>query len=119
MRQRAAILHLSGWLRACAAASFVLLLLQSANVRAQEQDPFSATVPVDATADSPGKARDTARTEGQRRALQAIADRMAGGAAPAKLPKLDDKTITDLVANFEVAKERTSAVRYTAEYTFH
>jgi len=119
MRQRAVILHLSGWLRACAAAILVLLLVQSPNAQAQDQDPFTATVPVDATADSAAKARDVARTEGQRRALQAIADRLAGASAPAKLPKLDDKTITGLVANFEVAKERMSAVRYSAEYTFH
>jgi hypothetical protein len=35
------------------------------------------------------------------------------------LPKLDDKTITDMVESFEVANERMSAVRYLADYTFH
>ena len=87
--------------------------------RAQEADPFSATVKVDARADTAAKARETARLDGQRRALAAIAERLSGGEAPAKLPKLDDKAITDLVASFEVANERMSAVRYVADYTFH
>ena len=87
--------------------------------RAQEADPFSATVKVDAGADTAAKARETARLDGQRRALAAIAERLSGGGAPAKPPKLDDKAITDLVASFEVANERMSAVRYMADYTFH
>ena len=45
--------------------------------------------------------------------------RLSGGGAAAKLAKLDDKTITDLVASFEVANERMSAVRYLGDYTFH
>jgi hypothetical protein len=35
------------------------------------------------------------------------------------LPKLSDTQITDLVASFEVANEKMSAVRYVADYTFH
>src|SRR5207253_1596414 len=86
--------------------------------RAQEaEDPYTATVKVDATADTAAKAREAARLDGQRRALGAVADRLSGGGA--KLAKLDDKTIADLVANFEVANERMSAVRYLADYTFH
>ncbi|HEV2336529.1 MAG TPA: DUF2066 domain-containing protein, partial [Stellaceae bacterium] len=56
---------------------------------------------------------------GQRRALAAVAARLSGGTTPAKLPKLDDQAITDLVLSFEVASERMTAVRYAAEYTFH
>jgi hypothetical protein len=88
-------------------------------VRAEEPDPLSATVAVDATADTVARAREMARIDGQRRALAAVAERLAGGAATAKLPKLDDKAITDLVLSFEVAHERMSAVRYAADYTFH
>ena len=108
--------------RIAGAASFpVLVLVQAAGgaARAQEADPFSATVKVDARADTAVKARETARVDGQRRALAAIAERLSGGGAPVKPPKLDDKTITDLVASFEVANERMSAVRYVADYTFH
>jgi hypothetical protein len=98
---------------------FLLLLVQAAGepARAQEADPFSATVKVDARADTAARAREMARIDGQRRALATIAERLSGG-APVK-PKLDDKSITDLVASFEVANEQMSPVRYMADYTFH
>jgi hypothetical protein len=99
----------------------LLLLIGSAMPgRTQDaEDPYTATVKVDATADSAANAREAARIDGQRRALAAIADRLSGGTGAAKLTKLDDKTITDSVASFEVANERMSAVRYLADYTFH
>jgi hypothetical protein len=109
--------------RRIAGAAFlaVLLLGQVAGepARAQGADPFSATVKVDARADTAVKAREMARVEGQRRALAAVAERLSDGAGPVKQPRLDDRAITDLVANFEVANERMSAVRYIADYTFH
>src|SRR5689334_23833638 len=94
----------------------ILLLAQAAGepARAQEADPFSATVKVDARADTAAKARDAARIDGQRRALAAIAERLraeppmtehSSGGAAAKPPKLDDRTITGLVASFEGANE--------------
>jgi hypothetical protein len=99
----------------------LLLLVQAAGepARAQETDPFSATVKVDARADTAAKAREAARIDGQRRALAAIVERLSGGGASVKVPKLDDKAITDLVSSFEVVNERMSAVRYLADYTFH
>lgn len=110
--------------RRCAAvAALGILLLLGAvigSARAQDaDDPYTATVKVDATADSPAGAREAARIDGQRRALAAIADRLSGGTGAAKLTKLDDRTITDMVASFEVANEKMSAVRYLADYTFH
>ena len=108
--------------RRCAAAGLGLLLLLTAAPpgRAQDaEDPYTATVKVDATADSPASAREAARIDGQRRALGTVADRLSGGTGAAKLTKLDDRTITDLVASFEVASEKMSAVRYLADYTFH
>jgi hypothetical protein len=110
----------SGW--RCAGSAFLVVLalgVLGLPGRAQDADQFSATVAVDATADTVAKARDMARTDGQRRALAAVAERMSGGGTPAKLPKLDDAKITDLVLSFEVANERMSAVRYAADYTFH
>src|SRR6516164_2529397 len=80
---------------------------------------FSATVRVDATADSAAAARELARIDGQRRALMIVIDRLSGSPDGAKLSKLDDKTITDMVESFEVANERMSAVHYLADYTFH
>ena len=103
------------------AAALALLVLGVAALpgRAAEDDQYSVTVKVDATQDTVGKAREAARLDGQRRALQTLADRLSGGATAAKLPKLDDKAITDIVGSFEVANERMSAVRYVADYTFH
>ncbi len=84
-----------------------------------QPDPYSATVKVDATADSAAAARTTARTEGQRRALDEVIQRLTGSTDLSKLPKLDDQTITNLVDSFEVADEKMSQVRYLADYTFH
>jgi len=109
-----------GWRFAGSALLVVLALgLTSGPGRAQEGDAFSATVAVDATADTVAQARDMARTDGQRRALAAVAERLATGNTRVRLPKLDDKAITDLVLSFEVANERMSAVRYAADYTVH
>jgi Uncharacterized protein conserved in bacteria (DUF2066) len=102
---------------------FLLLLslaMQTGPALAQDSDEtYSATVKVDATADSTAAARELARTDGQRRALAVVIERLSGSSEPAKLPKLDDKAITDMVDSFEVANERMSAVRYVADYTFH
>ena len=102
-----------------------LLLLGAVAMRAgpalaQESDEaYSATVKVDATAESAAAAREVARIDGQRRALAAVIERLSGASEPAKPPKLDDKAITDMVVSFEVANEHMSAVRYVADYTFH
>jgi hypothetical protein len=107
------------------ARALLLLLLLLAVMRvgpvlAEDSDEaFSATVKVDATADSAAAARDAARIDGQRRALAAVIERLSGSSESTKLPKFDDKAITDMVDSFEVANERMSAVRYIADYTFH
>ena len=82
-------------------------------------DPYSATVKVDATADNAAAARTVARLDGQRRALSKVVDGLTGSTDETKLPKLDDQAITDMVVSFEVANEKMSAVRYLADYTFH
>jgi hypothetical protein len=106
-----------------AAALAVMVLTSAAAAQAPAQvsadDPYTATVTVDATADGVPKARDAARIDGQRRALTAIVERLAGGADKAKPLKLGDNAVTNLVASFEVANERMTAVRYIADYTFH
>jgi Uncharacterized protein conserved in bacteria (DUF2066) len=105
--------------RAVAALSLLLLLAAAPPARAAEDDPYSVTISVDATSDTIGKARDMARNDGQRKALAALVERLSGAKAAAKLPKLDDKALTDLVASFEVANERMSTVRYVADVTYH
>src|SRR6266852_3168640 len=103
----------SGWRTGHRRAAWVALVVAAAlgiaslPGRAEEPDPFSATVAVDATAETVVKARETARLDGQRRALAAIVEHLSSGTAagstpmnaPGKLAKLDDKTITDLVAS--------------------
>ncbi len=103
---------------AVVAALLLVALLAPLPVVAQD-DPFTATVTVDATADDVAKAREMARRDGQRKALTAVVDKFTGGPGKAKLPKLSDNQITDLVASFEVADEKMTAVRYTADYTYH
>jgi hypothetical protein len=111
--------------RQVSAAALAMLVLVAPAVRAQApaqvagDDPYTATVTVDATSDTVAKARTQARIDGQRRALTAVAERFAGGADKTKPLKLSDNAVTDLVASFEVANERMTAVRYVADYTFH
>jgi hypothetical protein len=102
-----------------AKAVLLLVALVGPSPAVAQDDQFTATVTVDATADNVAKARDMARLDGQRKGLAAIADKLAGGTGKAKLPKLSDNQITDLVASFEVANEKMTAVRYTADYTYH
>lgn len=108
-----------------AAAVLLCGVLTAASAHAQDAASaataaqFSATLPVDATADSVVKARELARLDGQRRALSEVVEGLGGPSAPARLDKLGDQAITDLVASFSVANERMSAVRYLADYTFH
>jgi len=105
---------------ACVLVLVILAATRAEPALAQDsEDAYSATVKVDATADSAAAARDAARADGQRRALAAVVGRLSGASEPAQLPKLDDKAITDMVQSFEVANERMSAVRYVADYTFH
>jgi len=109
-------------LRRCAGVALLLLAMamQSGGSLAEDQSTsFSATVKVDAAADSAAAARELARLDGQRRALGLVVDRLSGSSDNIKLTKLDDKAITDMVESFEVANERMSAVRYLADYTFH
>ena len=105
---------------ACALLLLGAVAMGAGPAPAQEPDgAYSARVKVDATADSAAAAREMARVDGQRRALAAVIERLSGATEPAKPPKLDDKTITDMVVSFEVANEHMSAVRYVADYTFH
>jgi uncharacterized protein DUF2066 len=105
---------------ACALIVLGAVAMGAGPAPAQDADEaYSATVKVDATADSAAAARETARIDGQRRALAAVIERLSGASEPAKPPKLDDKAITDMVASFEVANEHMSAVRYVADFTFH
>lgn len=77
-----------------------------------------ADVPVDATAATAIAARELARIDGQRRAFGILLGRLTLAADLGRLPRLPDAKLTDIVRDFEVANERSSAVRYLADYTF-
>ncbi len=78
-----------------------------------------ATVPVDATAANANAARDEARRDGEQRAYQMLLERLTLDVDHTRLPAASDAQLDDLVSGFEVANERTSGVRYLANYTFH
>jgi hypothetical protein len=77
-----------------------------------------ANVAVDATAASAIAAREAARLDGQRRAFGLLMARLTLAADRGRIPKPPDSRLTDMVRDFEVANERSSAVRYLADYTF-
>lgn len=77
-----------------------------------------ADIPVDATATSAVAAREAARADGQRRAFRVLLERLTLVADRGRLPRVGDQQLTEMVRDFEVANERSSAVRYLASYTF-
>jgi hypothetical protein len=90
--------------------------------RAAAQAPVNvftvAAVPVDATAASAIAAREAARLDGQRRAFTILLNRLTLASDHGRLPRIPDAKLTEIVRDFEVANERSSAVRYLADYTF-
>jgi hypothetical protein len=106
---------LDRWFRTACRVALALLIGVSLPARA-EDDTFTVSgVHEDVTAANALAARDQAQADGQAKAFAALMDRVAGG----KVPHLSAAEITDLVIGFEVANERTSTVRYAADYTFH
>ena len=85
--------------------------------RRVRNDVFAVTVPVDATAATAAASRDAARADGQRRAFRQLVERLAAPGDAARL-RIDDAPLTNMVQDIEVANERSSAVRYLAEYTY-
>ncbi|WP_119459567.1 DUF2066 domain-containing protein [Rhodospirillaceae bacterium SYSU D60014] len=87
--------------------------------RAQTNDLFAVRgIEVDVTAESAAAAREAALALGQRKALDRVLLRLALAEDVARLPPLSDAEITQMVQDFQVESERTSAVRYIGELTF-
>ena len=76
---------------------------------------------VDVTAESAVAARRQAMREGQRRALNLLLRRITLRTDHLSLPDPSDEAVMQIVATVEVAKEKTSTIRYLAELTvrFH
>lgn len=75
-------------------------------------------VAVDVTADNAAAARDEALADGERRAFEALLDRIVPPDARANVPKASPEDIRDTVADFSIRGEKTSAVRYIATLDF-
>jgi Uncharacterized protein conserved in bacteria (DUF2066) len=75
-------------------------------------------IPVDVTAESATAAREAALAEGHREAYHRLMTRLVLEDDQAYVPDLDQAAIAQLVQDFSVADEKTSAVRYLAELTF-
>lgn len=116
-----------GWLRVrpaiCGVLVCVAVALASGPLSAQTARGDSAAftvrdVPVDRTAVSAAAAREAALLDGQRAAFRRLLQRLVPQANYGRLPALSDAQISDLVQNYEVQSERTSAVRYIATLTY-
>ena len=82
--------------------------------RAADGDVFSVSaVEVDVTAASSADARGAALAEGQRRALMAVYERLVVAEDIEFLP-VDDDTVAELIAGFEIGDEKVSPTRYRA-----
>ena len=100
--------------------ALTLTVLAWAPARAQQADVYTVIgVPVDATDVNAAAAREDARKDGEKRAYRMLLERLTLDADHARLPPPTDRSLDDLVSGFEVANERTSGVRYLANYTFH
>lgn len=100
-------------------AALLLVFLADFSAAADERrDVFTVTVLVDATAANANAARDAARRDGARHAFDLLLQRLTMPADRGRLPRANDATLNDLVQGFEVANERSSGVRYLADYSF-
>jgi len=106
-----------------AAALLSCVILSAAPVEAQALRGDSAAftvrnVLVDRTAGTAAQARELALADGQRAALRRLLERLVPRTEYRRLPNLPESRVGDLVENFEVQSERTSAVRYIGTLTY-
>lgn len=81
-------------------------------------DVFVAeSVPVDVTAGSVGEARDRGLTQGRVNGYRRIIERLVAREDIARVPQLNAEQIIEMVREFSIANERSSAVRYLADLT--
>lgn len=87
--------------------------------QAQDGDGiFTVTgVAVDVSAENATAARGLALTEGQSAALETLLQRLTRRVDWPRLPTVSGRDLEFMVSDFEVANERTSAVRYLASLT--
>ncbi len=76
-------------------------------------------IAMDETAVTSSKARDIALKKAQRIALDRLFRKILRGGDYDSLPILTDAEVSDLVSGLEIAGEKTSYVRYIADFTVH
>jgi len=81
-------------------------------------DPYSVTVPVDASAASATVAQNIAINAGRASAWTAVSHRLVPQKDWARLSNLDDTQLQRLVSGYTVANERRSTTRYVARITY-
>lgn len=81
-------------------------------------DPYSITVPVDATAAAASVAQNNAINGGRAKAWAALSHRLVPQKDWDKLPKLDDTGLERLIRGYTVANEKRSTTRYMARVTY-
>jgi hypothetical protein len=102
-----------------ACAVVVVLTTPSLAQTPAAPQPFTVRdVTVDRSAATAAAAREVALVEAQRTAFRRLLERLVPRSDYRRLPNLSDSRIGDLVENFEVQNERTSAVRYIATLTY-
>jgi hypothetical protein len=74
-------------------------------------------VPVDATAGSVTEARERAFTDGRVAALQVVIARLVPKGDQSKVPPVSANDVIEMVQEFSVSNEKSSAVRYLADLT--
>jgi len=101
--------------------ALVLALLSAAAgpATAQEQPLSVRGVPVDATAANALEARTRALDQGKRAAWERLVEMLAPAADQDRLRRYDIARIDPFVQSYEVAAERSSATRYSADMTVH
>lgn len=96
---------------------FAVLLLCAQSAWAM--DPFTVRkVAVDVTAGTAAAARESARKDGQARALRRLFARLVSSSVRNDLPVIEEAAAEFLVQSIEVGEEKTSSVRYLAKLTY-
>lgn len=81
-------------------------------------DPYSVTVPVDASAASASVAENNAINGGRARAWTELSHRLVPQKDWGKLPPLDPNALERLIRGYSVANEKRSTTRYVARITY-
>jgi hypothetical protein len=94
----------------------ICLLMMAAGGAAAQSAYEVSGIHVDVTAENAIAAREKALAEGARMAVQQLLARQSGGQK--RVPKLSQRQIDDMIADFSISGEKTSGVRYIATLSY-